>query len=208
MDEESCDEARLCAPGFGGSEGFAERRIVVGGGCGVVSEGPVVVRELVLNPAEGDWLAVTQKTKQVLAAVGTLFLLLSVVQNWFEVLLYGVVISLSYGAFWLIGHLFWTLLLLIARLSFQLATTAIQPPTSNFVFRPFMNPEGCDALLGDLEERYKHLRRKLGLFRADFWYLKETMLSVGPVIWAATGATVKKLSGLAALVELYRRIRS
>jgi hypothetical protein len=84
----------------------------------------------------------------------------------------------------------------------------VPPLNAEFLFYLFMTSQNCDALVGDLEERYKLIRKKFGKRRADFWYWTMAVRSLGPIVWAAAKGTVKRLSGLTTLVELYRRIRS
>ena len=99
------------------------------------------------------------------------------------------------------------------------------PVNAEFLFYLFITSENCDALVGDLEERYRLIRRKFGQRRADFWYWTQALRSVGPIVWAwmkksfakpfvavAGWAIAKGILGhdswLAALVEVWRRIRS
>jgi hypothetical protein len=99
------------------------------------------------------------------------------------------------------------------------------PPNAEFLFYLFMTPQNCDALVGDLEERYKLIHKKFGRRRANFWYWTQTVTSVGPIVWAwgkkvvmkpavafAGWAVAKGLVGhdswLAALVELVKKVRS
>jgi hypothetical protein len=77
------------------------------------------------------------------------------------------------------------------------------PLNAQFLFYLFLEAQNCDAMVGDLEERYRLIHKKFGHRRAAFWYWTQVIRSVGPIVWAA----IRKLSGLAALVELYRRIR-
>ena len=78
------------------------------------------------------------------------------------------------------------------------------PIDAKYLFHIFLNRQNCDALVGDLEERYRLIRKQFGQRRADLWYWIQTMRSVEPIMWRA----IRKLSGLAMLWELYRRIRS
>jgi hypothetical protein len=97
------------------------------------------------------------------------------------------------------------------------------PVNAEFLFYLFMTPQNCDALVGDLEERYKLIYKKFGR-RANFWYWTQAIYSVGPIVWAwakkvslkpvvavVGWAVGKGLLGhdgwLAALVELLKRIR-
>ena len=82
------------------------------------------------------------------------------------------------------------------------------PLNANFLFYLFLDAENCDALVGDLQERHTLIHKKFGQRRADFWYWTQAIRSVGPIVWAATKKMMKSATGLAALVELYRRIRS
>jgi hypothetical protein len=93
-----------------------------------------------------------------------------------------------------------------ATLMFFLATGRMKPHPpldAQFLFYLFLTPENCDALVGDLEERYRLIRRKFGRRKANFWYWFQTFISLRPIIWAA----LKRVSGLVALIEAYRRIR-
>jgi hypothetical protein len=81
------------------------------------------------------------------------------------------------------------------------------PKNAEFLFYLFLDPQNCDALVGDLEERYRLIREKFGRRRANFWYWTQALQSVGPIVWAWGKRTLRTLSGIAALVEFYRRIR-
>ncbi len=99
----------------------------------------------------------------------------------------------------------------IGRVALRTVRTTLDkktPKGAEFLFYLFLDPQNCDALVGDLEERHKLIRKKFGQRRANFWYWTQALRSVGPIVWAATRAAVKRLSGLAALVEAWRRIRS
>jgi hypothetical protein len=82
------------------------------------------------------------------------------------------------------------------------------PSAAEFLFYVFLTPANCDALVGDLEERYKIIRKRFGARRANFWYLVQVITSVGPIVWAATKRLLKAVSGLAVLVDVWRRLRS
>ena len=99
------------------------------------------------------------------------------------------------------------------------------PSKAEFLFYLFMTPQNCDAIVGDLEERYRLIRKKFGKRRADFWYWTQAMRSLGPVAWAWTKKVLIKRvaalvcwsvakgllghdSWLAALVEIWKSIRS
>jgi hypothetical protein len=82
-------------------------------------------------------------------------------------------------------------------------------PTLNaeFLFYLFLDKQNCDAIVGDLEERFTLILAKVGKHRANLWYWSQAVSSVGPIMWAAMKGTVKKVSGVSALMELYRKIR-
>jgi hypothetical protein len=99
------------------------------------------------------------------------------------------------------------------------------PVNAEFLFYLFMAPQNCDALVGDLEERYRLIHKKFGRRRANFWYWTQTVTSLGPIVWAwakrvvmkpaiafAGWAVAKGLVGhdswLAALVQMWKRVRS
>lgn len=81
------------------------------------------------------------------------------------------------------------------------------PINAVFLFFVLLDSQNCDALVGDLEERHRLILKKFGRGRASFWYWTQAVRSLGPIAWAAIRGGVKKLSGLTALVELWRRIR-
>ena len=102
----------------------------------------------------------------------------------------------------------------------------VKPPVNaEYLFYLLMTRQNCDALVGDLEERYKLIHKRFGRRRANFWYWTQTLMSLGPIVWAwakkvvmkpaiafAGWAVAKGLIGhdgwLAALVELLKRARS
>jgi len=98
------------------------------------------------------------------------------------------------------------------------------PLNAEFLFYLFLDVQKCDAIVGDLEERYKLISKKFGARRANFWYWTQAIQSVGPIAWAwAKKAALKPVLGviawvvakglvghdswLAALVEIWKRIR-
>jgi len=107
----------------------------------------------------------------------------------------------------------------------RLRSGVCPPLNAEFLFYLFLDAKNCDALVGDLEERYRVIRRKFGSRRANFWYWTQAIRSVGPVAWAWVKNVVMKPiigvigwavakgllahdSWLAALAEVWRRIRS
>jgi hypothetical protein len=58
-----------------------------------------------------------------------------------------------------------------------------QPPANlDFILYFLMSRADCDALIGDLQERYSHLVERLGKVRADLWYAKQVSASVWPLL--------------------------
>jgi hypothetical protein len=58
-----------------------------------------------------------------------------------------------------------------------------QPPANlDFILYFLMSRADCDALIGDLQERYSHLVERLGKARADLWYAKQVLASVWPLL--------------------------
>ena len=51
----------------------------------------------------------------------------------------------------------------------------------------------CDALIGDLEQRYRKVNKRLGKRNADIWYTKQVVSSVWPLLRAA----VRRVGGSA-----------
>lgn len=100
------------------------------------------------------------------------------------------------------------------------------PPSGvEYLFYFVLDAANCDAIVGDLEERYRIILRKFGKGPADFWYWKQAICSVGPIVlawvkklilkpfigviaWAVAKGLLGHDSWLATLVELYRRMRS
>jgi hypothetical protein len=102
----------------------------------------------------------------------------------------------------------------------------LKPPRSaEFLFYLFLDAQNCDALVGDLEERYRLILKTFGQRRANFWYWTQAIRSVRPLVWAWTKkvalkpvvdlvswAVAKGFMGhdswFVALVERAKRLRS
>ena len=99
------------------------------------------------------------------------------------------------------------------------------PTSAEFLFYLFMTPQDCDALVGDLEERYKLVHKNFGRRRANFWYWTQMVISLGPIVlawakrlslkpvmgvvgWAVAKGLIGHDGWLAAAVELWKRVRS
>jgi len=70
----------------------------------------------------------------------------------------------------------------------------VTPPITAqvFMFALFLSQRNCDALEGDLEERYRIVKKKFGKRHANFWYWTQTVRSVGPLAWTWVKRTVVK----------------
>jgi len=95
------------------------------------------------------------------------------------------------------------------------------PLNAEFLFWFFLDDKNCDAVVGDLEESYRLRLKKFGKGKADSWYWKQALNSVGPIAWAwakkfvlrpliillvwLEGKTVFGDSLVASLIELWRR---
>lgn len=102
----------------------------------------------------------------------------------------------------------------------------VTPPiNAEFLFFLFLPPRDCDALTGDLEERFRLIFAKFGKRKADFWYWIQCLTSISPIVWAWLKRVAVKpvvwlvalLTGkdmltdpswLAGLMELWKRMRS
>jgi hypothetical protein len=111
------------------------------------------------------------------------------------------------------------------NLNRKLTNSSKPPLNAEFLFYLFLDQQNCDALVGDLEERFRLIHKKFGRRRANLWYWFQAGISLGPIIWAAakkhlmkpvaTIAGVAAAKGLighdgwvAALVELVKKVRS
>jgi hypothetical protein len=79
---------------------------------------------------------------------------------------------------------------------------------AEYLFYLFLDAKTCDSLVGDLEERYKLILKKFGVRRADFWYWSQALRSFVPIVWVWVKKAAKALTGITAVVEFVRRIRS
>jgi hypothetical protein len=114
----------------------------------------------------------------------------------------------------------------LERFSSTFNEPRIQAPLcAEFLFYVFMSPQNCDAITGDLEERFRLIYSKFGRRRANFWYWWQTAISLGPIVWVcvkkkamkpaltlAAWALGKGLIGhdgwLALVVEWFKRSRT
>jgi len=69
-----------------------------------------------------------------------------------------------------------------ARLGQDGNSSATTPVNAQFLFYFFLDTPTCDGLVGDLEERYSIIQGKFGTRRANLWYWKEVIRTVGPIV--------------------------
>lgn len=63
-----------------------------------------------------------------------------------------------------------------------------QPPLNlELLLHLFIPQSDCEPLVGDLEERYRKLVKRLGIRRADLWYTKQVLTSIWPLLRAGLG---------------------
>lgn len=59
----------------------------------------------------------------------------------------------------------------------------VPTPLAEYLFYFFLDAKTCDALVGDLDQRYKLIRKKFGKGKANFWYWSQALRSTGPIAW-------------------------
>jgi hypothetical protein len=96
---------------------------------------------------------------------------------------------------------------------------------AEFLLYLFLDSKNCDAVVGDLQERYSLVCEKYGRRRANFWYWTQAIRSVGPIVlawvmkagrrlmmalltWAAAHGLLKDGTLMNLLVEWVKKIRS
>jgi hypothetical protein len=99
-------------------------------------------------------------------------------------------------------------------------SVCVPPHNAEFLFHILMEPKSADAIIGDLEERYRYLLKRFGRGRANFWYWFQTFISLRPIIWAfmkkplaaaasmaAAHGIIKHDGWIATLIEFVKRVR-
>jgi hypothetical protein len=59
----------------------------------------------------------------------------------------------------------------------------VPPRSAAFLFHLLMEAKSADAILGDLEERYRYLLKHFGRGCANVWYWEQTVLSLLSLAW-------------------------
>jgi hypothetical protein len=110
------------------------------------------------------------------------------------------------------------------RLPSSYVKNVAPPLNAEFLFYLVLDAQNCNALVGDLEERYRIIYKKFGPRKANFWYWTQAIRSVGPIAsawmkkaarkpvigviaWAVAKGLIGHHGWLAALVEIWKRIR-
>jgi len=91
------------------------------------------------------------------------------------------------------------------RLTFNDSTALFATPISlGALLHLLLDKKTVNAFIGDLQERYAEKVSSSGRTEANLWYTKESTRSIVPLAWAK----LRRIAGLDALVELFRRIGS
>ena len=78
------------------------------------------------------------------------------------------------------------------------------PPVSGeYLLYLFLSKKDSEAVAGDLEERWRKIKKKFGVRRANFWYWTQVVRS----LWPFGVAAAKRVSGLLAVIEAWRKLR-
>ena len=77
------------------------------------------------------------------------------------------------------------------------------PLNAEFLLYLVLSKNDSEVVAGDLEERWRTIKKQFGVRRANFWYWTQVVRS----IWPFGVAALKKRSGLVAVMELWRKMR-
>lgn len=77
------------------------------------------------------------------------------------------------------------------------------PLNGEFLLYLLLSKNDSKATANDLEERWGKIKKKFGVRRANFWYWTQVIRS----LWPFGVAAAKRVSGLVALIEAWRRLR-
>lgn len=84
-----------------------------------------------------------------------------------------------------------------------LKDTRRPPLNAAYLLYVFLSKNDPEAVAGDLEERWRKIKKKFGVRRANFWYWTQVVRS----LWPFGLAALKRVSGLLALIEMWRRTK-
>ena len=76
------------------------------------------------------------------------------------------------------------------------------PRTAEYLLYFWLPKKDREAIPGDLEEEYNLIAQKFGCRKADVWYWKQVIFSIGPIVLAR----LKRIGFVTALAELFRRL--
>jgi hypothetical protein len=74
-----------------------------------------------------------------------------------------------------------------------------RPPNVTPLFSLFLSLEACEAVIGDIQERYTSIFSRLGKHHASVWFWKQVIASLATFAWAS----LKRASGIE---KIYRMI--
>jgi len=78
------------------------------------------------------------------------------------------------------------------------------PRTAEYLLLLLLRAQDAEAMAGDLEERYPTIASKFGHRQARLWYWSQTIRSLWPLMRAA----IARVSKVAAIIEIVRRVTS
>ena len=80
----------------------------------------------------------------------------------------------------------------------------VPPMNAEYLLFLALPKKDSEAIAGDLEERWRKIRKKFGVRKANFWYWFQVIRS----LWPFGVAAVKRVSGLLALVAVWKKLKS
>ena len=75
------------------------------------------------------------------------------------------------------------------------------PQTLTATLYFFLSKADREAFIGDMQEEHSLAVERIGLRRAEIWYLKQVLTEIGPVMWPR----IKKLARILGFTEAIRR---
>jgi hypothetical protein len=77
------------------------------------------------------------------------------------------------------------------------------PLNAEYLLYLLLSKRDSEAVAGDLEERWRKIKKRFGVRRANFWYWTQVIRS----LWPFGVAAVKRASGLLALIAAWKKLR-
>jgi hypothetical protein len=93
------------------------------------------------------------------------------------------------------------------------------PPNWELLLYLLVPPSDCDPVVGDLEERYRKVVKRIGKERADIYYAEQVLISIWPLLRAGLrriGSSavvgvvgfVLRVFGMGSIAEEMKRVRA